>query len=89
MATDYSVDEEIQKLIGFCEKLSGGVGGTFTFKDLFYAPGCGGAFESLVGTLIAAKKKGIVTYDSPMGKTGLLLQGAHDNVVITYNGLQK
>jgi hypothetical protein len=33
------------------------VGGTFTFKQIFYAKGCGGAFESLVGTMIAAKKQ--------------------------------
>jgi len=54
---DYSVSEEIEKLIKFCEDLSGGVGGTFTFKQIFYAPGSGGAFESLVGTMIAAKKQ--------------------------------
>lgn len=84
MAKDYSVDEEVDKLCKFCEDLSGGVGGTFTFKQLFDAPGCGGAFESLVGTMIAAKKRGIISYTSPLGN--LLLQGAHDNVVITYNG---
>lgn len=33
------------------------MGGTFTFKQIFYAKGCGGAFESLVGTMIAAKKQ--------------------------------
>lgn len=60
------------------------MGGTFTFKQIFYAKGCGGAFESLVGTMIAAKKQGIISYNSPMGN--LLLQGAHDDVVITYNG---
>jgi len=87
MAKDYSVEEEIEKLIKFCEDLSGGVGGTFKFKDLFYAPGCGGAFESLVGTMIAAKKQGIISYTSPMGN--LLLQGPHDDVVITYNGKKK
>ncbi|ELR21291.1 uncharacterized protein ACA1_181920, partial [Acanthamoeba castellanii str. Neff] len=61
---DYSVSEEIEKLIKFCEDLSGGVGGTFTFKQIFYAKGCGGAFESLVGTMIAAKKQVLLPHPS-------------------------
>ncbi|KDQ20442.1 hypothetical protein BOTBODRAFT_26447 [Botryobasidium botryosum FD-172 SS1] len=36
---------------------------------------CANIFEALVGTLRAAKKRGVVAYDSP-----LLLQGAHDDV---------
>eukprot|EP00005_Dracoamoeba_jomungandri_P000862 CAMPEP_0174252942 /NCGR_PEP_ID=MMETSP0439-20130205/2320_1 /TAXON_ID=0 /ORGANISM="Stereomyxa ramosa, Strain Chinc5" /LENGTH=80 /DNA_ID=CAMNT_0015333669 /DNA_START=13 /DNA_END=251 /DNA_ORIENTATION=+ len=80
MATDYSVDEELQKLYAIVENEMGvSDGGTFTFKQIFEAEK--GRFESLVGTIIAAKKKGIFTYNSPMGN--LLLQGAHDDVVIT------
>jgi hypothetical protein len=40
------------------------VGGTFTFKQIFYAKGCGGAFESLVGTMIAAKKQVLLPHPS-------------------------
>ncbi len=36
---------------------------------------CGDVFEALVGTLRAAKKRGVVDYAGEM-----LLQGAHDNV---------
>jgi hypothetical protein len=36
--------------------------------------------ESLVGTLKAAKKRGIISFEGQM-----LLQGAHDKVVITLN----
>lgn len=35
-------------------------------------------FEALGGTLKAAKKKSIISYDAP-----ILLKGAHDKVVIT------
>jgi Costars len=35
-------------------------------------------FEALGGTLKAAKKRGFISYNSP-----LLLKGAHDKVVIT------
>ena len=35
-------------------------------------------FEALGGTLKAAKKKGVISYEAP-----ILLKGAHDKVVIT------
>ena len=35
-------------------------------------------FEALAGTLKAAKKRGIIKYDSP-----ILLKGAHDKIPIT------
>ncbi|KAI8829929.1 costars domain-containing protein [Chytridium lagenaria] len=38
---------------------------------------CADIFEALVGTLKAAKKRGIVFYDSE-----LLLQGVHDKVMV-------
>ena len=49
-----------------------------TFGVLFSDDDCANIFEALVGTLRAAKRKKIVTYDGE-----LLLQGVHDNVVIT------
>eukprot|EP01089_Gocevia_fonbrunei_P010238 TRINITY_DN2283_c0_g1_i1.p1 TRINITY_DN2283_c0_g1~~TRINITY_DN2283_c0_g1_i1.p1 ORF type:complete len:101 (-),score=30.82 TRINITY_DN2283_c0_g1_i1:62-322(-) len=86
MAKDYKVDEELEKLYNIIEKeLNVPNGGTFTYKQIF--DGEKGRFESLVGTLIAAKKRGVLSYNSPMGN--LLLQGAHDDVVLTYNSSKK
>ncbi|XP_057515987.1 costars family protein-like [Amaranthus tricolor] len=48
-----------------------------TFGVLFNDDRCANIFEALVGTLRAAKKRKILTYDGE-----LLLQGVHDNVVI-------
>lgn len=50
---------------------------TVTFGTLFSDDRCANIFEALVGTLRAAKKKKVVTYDGE-----LLLQGVHDNVQI-------
>lgn len=47
------------------------------FGVLFHDDRCANIFEALVGTLRAAKKRKIVTYDGE-----LLLQGVHDNVEI-------
>lgn len=44
---------------------------------LFNDDRCANIFEALVGTLRAAKKRKIVSYDGE-----LLLQGVHDNVEI-------
>lgn len=41
-------------------------------------------FEALAATLKNSKTRGLLTYDSP-----LLLQGAHDNVVITLKKKQE
>ncbi|XP_051134659.1 costars family protein [Andrographis paniculata] len=49
-----------------------------TFGVLFNDERCANIFEALVGTLRAAKKRKVVTYDGE-----LLLQGVHDNVEIT------
>ncbi|XP_057527987.1 costars family protein-like [Amaranthus tricolor] len=51
-----------------------------TFGVLFNDDRCANIFEALVGTLRAAKKRKILMYDGE-----LLLQGVHDNVVITLN----
>ncbi|CAI0401066.1 unnamed protein product, partial [Linum tenue] len=49
-----------------------------TFGVLFSDDRCANIFEALVGTLRAAKKRKVVTYEGE-----LLLQGVHDNVYIT------
>ncbi|RYR18720.1 hypothetical protein Ahy_B03g063336 [Arachis hypogaea] len=51
-----------------------------TFGTLFNDDQCANIFEALVGTLRAAKKRKVVSYDGE-----LLLQGVHDNVEITLN----
>eukprot|EP00795_Rhopilema_esculentum_P014559 gene14559-5631_t len=48
-----------------------------TFGVLFNDDRCANIFEALVGTLRAAKRKKIVSYEGE-----LLLQGVHDNVEI-------
>lgn len=48
-----------------------------TFGVMFSDDRCANIFEALVGTLRAAKKRKILTYDGE-----LLLQGVHDNVEI-------
>lgn len=48
------------------------------FGVLFSDDRCANIFEALVGTLRAAKKRKIVSYDGE-----LLLQGVHDDVNIT------
>ncbi|XP_010277586.1 PREDICTED: costars family protein [Nelumbo nucifera] len=49
-----------------------------TFGVLFNDDKCANIFEALVGTLRAAKKRKVVSYNGE-----LLLQGVHDNVEIT------
>ncbi|KAL8136540.1 hypothetical protein V2J09_002541 [Rumex salicifolius] len=53
-----------------------------TFGVLFHDDRCANIFEALVGTLRAAKKRKLLTYEGE-----LLLQGVHDNVVITLKAL--
>ncbi|GAV69544.1 hypothetical protein CFOL_v3_13045 [Cephalotus follicularis] len=48
-----------------------------TFGVLFNDDKCANIFEALVGTLRAAKRRKLLTYDGE-----LLLQGVHDNVEI-------
>ncbi|KAL5009644.1 hypothetical protein ScPMuIL_011949 [Solemya velum] len=68
------LEEEIKRLGS-----SGPDGKTcVTFGELFEDEKCANLFEALVGTLRAAKRKKIVTYEGE-----LLLQGVHDKVVIT------
>mmetsp|Transcript_18510 Transcript_18510/g.25951 ORF Transcript_18510/g.25951 Transcript_18510/m.25951 type:complete len:82 (-) Transcript_18510:61-306(-) len=51
---------------------------TVTFGVLFNDDVIANTFEALVGTLRAAKRQKLMTYDGE-----LLLQGVHDKVVIT------
>jgi len=48
------------------------------FGVLFKDDRVSNIFEALVGTLRAAKKRKIITYEGE-----LLLQGVHDNVIVT------
>jgi hypothetical protein len=79
--SDYSVDEEVSKLCDIAERLVGGPRGLFKFRDIFYDDEAESAFESLVGTLLAARKRKILVFDSPM-----LLQGVHDDLDIVFTG---
>ncbi|KAJ0026685.1 hypothetical protein NQD34_017685 [Periophthalmus magnuspinnatus] len=65
--------EEIQRL---GEKNANGQM-SVKFGVLFSDDRCANIFEALVGTLKAAKKRKLVTYEGE-----LLLQGVHDNVEI-------
>lgn len=78
---DYSVDEEVSKLCDIAERLIGGPRGIFKFKDIFYDHEAESAFESLVGTLLAARKRKILVFEGPM-----LLQGVHDDLDIVFTG---
>ncbi|XP_062568902.1 costars family protein ABRACL-like [Saccostrea cucullata] len=75
-----NVEHEIKLLIEEIKRLGspnsdGNV--CVTFGTLFNDDRCANIFEALVGTLRAAKRKKVVTYDGE-----LLLQGVHDNVSI-------
>ena len=74
-----AVDHEVKLLHEWIVKLGAkNTEGLFvvTFGALFDATDQ--VFEALAGTLKAAKKRGIIKYDSP-----ILLKGAHDKVAIT------
>ncbi|XP_052205231.1 costars family protein [Diospyros lotus] len=76
-----NVEEEVQRLeeeIKRLGKLQDDGSFKVTFGVLFNDDRCANIFEALVGTLRAAKKRKVVSYDGE-----LLLQGVHDNVEIT------
>lgn len=75
-----NVDHEVKLLVEEIQRLgSKNADGkmTVTFGVLFNDDRCANIFEALVGTLKAAKKRKVVTYQSE-----LLLQGVHDHVEI-------
>ncbi|KAG8444408.1 hypothetical protein GDO86_009554 [Hymenochirus boettgeri] len=75
-----NVDHEVNLLVKEIRRLGAkGSDGklSVTFGVLFSDDKCANLFEALVGTLKAAKKRKIVTYQGE-----LLLQGVHDHVEI-------
>ena len=78
-----NVEEEVGRLkveIKRLGKLQSDGSYKVTFGTLFHDDQCANIFEALVGTLRAAKKRKVLTYEGE-----LLLQGVHDNVEITLN----
>lgn len=75
-----NVEHEVKLLVDEIKRLgSTNADGQVSVKFgvLFNDDRCANIFEALVGTLKAAKRKKIVTYNGE-----LLLQGVHDNVDI-------
>lgn len=75
-----NVDEEVERLKEEIKRLAQPrPDGSYVVKFgvLFIDDRCANIFEALVGTLRAAKKRKVVTFDGE-----LLLQGVHDNVEI-------
>ncbi|XP_078437270.1 costars family protein [Wolffia australiana] len=76
-----NVDEEIEKLRQEITRLGQPQpDGSWKVKFgvLFNDDRCANIFEALLGTLRAAKRRKLITFDGE-----LLLQGVHDNVEIT------
>ncbi|KAM4692799.1 costars family protein ABRACL [Discoglossus pictus] len=75
-----NVEHEVNLLVEEIRRLgSEGADGKFSVKFgvLFADDKCANLFEALVGTLKAAKRRKIITYQAE-----LLLQGVHDDVDI-------
>ncbi|ERN14362.1 hypothetical protein AMTRI_Chr13g123930 [Amborella trichopoda] len=75
-----NVDEEVERLKEEIKRLGQPQNdGSYKVKFgvLFNDDRCANIFEALVGTLRAAKRRKILTYEGE-----LLLQGVHDNVEI-------
>ncbi|KAL8238361.1 hypothetical protein R6Q59_019442 [Mikania micrantha] len=75
-----NVEEEVEKLKAEIQRLGikqDDASYKVTFGVLFNDDRCANIFEALVGTLRAAKRRKLLTYDGE-----LLLQGVHDNVEI-------
>ncbi|XWS54581.1 hypothetical protein CRYUN_Cryun10bG0101300 [Craigia yunnanensis] len=80
-----NIEEEVERLkeeIRRLGKIQPDGSYKVTFRVLFNDDKCANIFEALVGTLRAAKKRKVVTFDGE-----LLLQGVHDNVEITLNAI--
>ncbi|XP_020791910.1 costars family protein ABRACL [Boleophthalmus pectinirostris] len=75
-----NVDHEVKLLVEEIQRLGQmNANGQMSVKFgvLFSDDRCANIFEALVGTLKAAKKRKVVSYEGE-----LLLQGVHDNVEI-------
>ncbi|KAL6218352.1 PREDICTED: costars family protein [Fragaria vesca subsp. vesca] len=75
-----NVEEEVERLkeeIKRLGKVQADGSYKVTFGVLFNDDRCANIFEALVGTLRAAKRRKLLTYEGE-----LLLQGVHDNVEI-------
>jgi dipeptidase len=81
MSAEHKVLEEVDRLkveIKRLGKLNEETGQyEVTFGVLVMDDVCSNVFEALVGTLRAAKKRGVVNYEGQ-----LLLQGTHDKVIV-------
>lgn len=81
MAGRNQVDHEISLLVNFIRSIGKVNSSTgkyeTTFGDLFGNDDVQNTFESLAGTLKAAKRRKIISYSSE-----LLLQGVHDKELI-------
>jgi hypothetical protein len=69
---------ELQRLIKDIKRVGDPAKPFVTFGDLFDDDGVANYYEALVGTLKAAKKKGLVSYEGQ-----ILLKGISDSVVIS------
>ena len=72
------MEEEIQQLVKDIQRVGEPGKPHATFAELFDDDQVSNYYEALVGTLKAAKKKGLITYEGQM-----LLKGFSDNVVIS------
>ncbi|EIN11155.1 hypothetical protein PUNSTDRAFT_50252 [Punctularia strigosozonata HHB-11173 SS5] len=77
-----NTDEEIELLKGEIQRLGGPNPAyddkiTVKFGKIVRDDRCSNIFEALVGTLRAAKRKKVITYNTEM-----LLQGVHDDIDI-------
>ncbi|CAM4754136.1 unnamed protein product [Rotaria magnacalcarata] len=82
MANTAQVEHEISLLVNFIRSIGKQNSSTgkyeTTFGDLFRSDEVQNTFESLAGTLKAAKRRKVISYSSE-----LLLQGVHDKELIT------
>ena len=82
MANTAQVEHEIGLLVNFIRSMGKENSSTgkyqTTFGELFRNDDVQNTFESLAGTLKAAKRRKVISYGSE-----LLLQGVHDKEVIT------
>ena len=72
------IDEEIKQLLKDVQRIGDPEEPSVEFGVLFDNDEVANYYEALVGTLKAAKKKGLVTYDGQF-----LMKGVHDKVVIS------